>query len=142
MKKTLALTTLLFAGTLLFAADAPRWTVFQSGKITAKNPLRVEGPAGETLKAVGSTCALTGFIPGEKAHVSFLARGKGTLEGMVWGKKMKRTNIRRLPLTSDWTEFRLDFAVPEDETALSLSVFFWDQQDVHFDLKDLVVKAK
>ena len=61
---------------------------------------------------------------------------------MVWGHALKRTNISRLPLSSEWREFSADIEVPETETSLALAVFFWHQTDVHFELKDLKIKEK
>lgn len=116
--------------------------IFQSGTLTKKDGvIRLEGVAGKEKKgAAGISCSVLDCTPGSKYRVTFLARGKGTLEGMVWGTNLKRTDFRRLPLTSGWTEFSLDFIVPENETGLSIAVFFWNQKDVHFELKDLKIK--
>lgn len=140
--KKMTMLALLFAGTLAFAAEASRWGVFQNGKITAKDPVRVESVAGKTEKATGIRCNLSGYVPGKTNRVTFLARGKGNLEGMIWSKNLNRVNFKRSPLSSEWQEFSVNVAVPEDETSLALAVFFWNQQDVHFELKDLSVKAE
>lgn len=115
--------------------------IFQNGKITnADGVIRLDSIAGKEQAGSGITCKISGITPGAKYRISFLARGKGSLEGMVWGTNLKRTDFRRLPLTSGWTEFSLDFIVPENETGLSLAVFFWNQKDVYFELKDLKIK--
>ena len=118
--------------------------IFQSGTLTKKDGvIRLESVAGNEKKgAAGISCSVLGCTPGSKYRVTFLARGKGNLEGMVWGHVLKRTNISRLPLSSEWREFSADIEVPETETSLALAVFFWHQTDVHFELKDLKIKEK
>ena len=142
--KKMTMLALLFAGTLAFAAEASRWGVFQSGTLTKKDGvIRLESVAGNEKKgAAGISCSILDCTPGSKYRVTFLVRGKGNLEGMVWGHALKRTNISRLPLSSEWREFSADIEVPETETSLALAVFFWHQTDVHFELKDLSVKAE
>ncbi len=115
--------------------------IFQSGKLTKKDGvILLESIAGKDGKGSGIACSVFDYTPGAKYRISFLARGKGNLEGMVWGRSLKRTNIKRLPLSSEWREFSVEIEVPETETNLTLAVFFWNQQDVYFELKDLKIK--
>lgn len=117
--------------------------IFQAGKLTKKDGvIRLESVAGKDGKGSGIACSVFDCTPGAKYRVTFLARGKGNLEGMVWGRSLKRTNIKRLPLSFGWREFSVDVEVPETETNLTLAVFFWNQKDVHFELKSLKIKEK
>lgn len=118
-------------GTLYRIADVREvrpgpWRVFQTGKLTAGDPVRLETVPESGKKAAGIFASIPTFSPGARYRISFRARGSSEiLQAMVYGNSLQRQNFRSRRLSGKWQEFSLCVDVPENETALNLAIFFW-----------------
>lgn len=134
-------------GTLCRKAEFPEgafgpWRIFQSGKLTPGNPVRLNATPEGREKAAGIICPLRKITPGARYRISFRVRGTGRLQAMVYGKVLPRRDFPARELTGKWQEFSLPVLVPENETELNLAVFFWKETEECFELTGESVKAE
>ncbi len=80
------------------------------------------------------------LVPGASYRITFEARGTGRLQLMLYGEGVPRTDpVLPTPLTGEYRNFDVRFTAPPNGINATIQLFFWQQPDAKFEVRNLKV---